>query len=559
MRHHFFIFIFTALPFLSFSQSTNAPLNPDYYHWIDRYEIKQGTLSPNFHTSFKPYRRSEIARYFDSLSIRGYSRTDKFNQAYLMRDNWEWSDSADYKSSKPFLKYFYKARSDLFSVREKDFDLHLNPVLYLSAGNESASDVTPFINTRGVEVRGIVDEKVGFYSFIGENQANFPLYVREGVEDNIVIPGEGFWKEFKDDGYDFFTARGYISLNATRHIDLQFGYDQFFVGNGHRSLILSHHAPPYVFLKVNTQVWKIKYTNLFTELTEDVFGNARGLTGSRPYPKKYMAFHHLGVNIGKKFNIGVFESVVYGSEDSLQDASLELRYLNPIIFYRAIEQQNGSSDNVILGMDFKWLVTPGFSLYGQWVLDEFLLDRIREGNGWWGNKFGFQFGGEYVDVFGIENLDVQLETNWVRPYTFSHDTPFGSYSHYRQPLAHPIGANFKELVGVLRYQPIGRLNVSGRLIWSNYGADRDTTNWGGDILLNNTTREREFGNEIGQGVSTNLLYGDLTISFQFKHNVFFDLKHIYRRLDSEWDFQDRTTHYTSVAFRWNIPQRFQEF
>ena len=548
-----------TLPLLSLSQSVNAPLNPDYYHWIDRYEIRQGTLSPDFHTSFKPYRRANIARYFEDLKIRGYSKTDQFNQAYLLRDNWEWTDSADYESKKPFLKYFYKARSDLFSVREKDFDLHLNPVLYLSVGSESGDDVTPFINTRGVEVRGMVDEKVGFYSFIGENQANFPRYIREEVGDNIVIPGEGFWKEFNENGYDFFTARGYISFEASRHINMQFGYDQFFVGNGHRSLILSNHAPPYVFLKINTQVWKIKYTNLFTELTQDVFGNPRGLTGSRPYPKKYMTFHHLGINIGKKFNLGVFESVIYGSEDSTQDASLELRYLNPIIFYRAIEQQNGSPDNVILGMDFKWLVTPGFSLYGQLVLDEFLLDRIREGNGWWANKFGFQLGGEYIDVFGIENLDAQLETNWVRPYTFSHDTPFGSYSHYRQPLAHPIGANFKEFVGVLRYQPTGKLNLSGRLIWSNYGADTDTTNWGGDILLNNTTREQEFGNEVGQGVSTDLLYGDFTISYQFKHNLFFDLKHVYRRLDSDLDIQDRTTHYTSVAFRWNIPQRLQEF
>jgi len=558
---YFLAIIFLAITFSGFSQSVNAPLNEDYYHWVDRYEIKNGVINDNFHTSWRGYQRSEIARFVEELkSGDNLSRTDQFNIEYLLNDNWEWADSSNNVSKKPFLKHFYRAKSDLYHVDEKDFNLHVNPVLYLGAGVETAADDKTFINTRGVQVRGTIDEKLSFYSFIGENQVIFPEYVRNRIADNIVVPQEGFWKEFKGNGVDFFTARGYISFNATKHINLQFGHDRFKVGNGYRSMILSDNVPGYLFLKMNTRVWKINYTNLFTQLTADVTGNANGLTGNSRYPSKYMSLHHLSVNISKKLNIGLFESVVFGVDSVGTSAEYDMQYLNPIIFYRSLEQQNGSPDNVLLGMDFKWLPFKNISLYGQLVLDEFLLDNLKQGDGWWGNKFGVQFGGEYVDAFGIDNLDLQAETNISRPYTYSHGSVYGSYSNYEQSLAHPLGANFKEVIGIIRYQPLPKLSVQAKLIIANYGTDPDDTqNFGGDILLRNSTRVSNFGNEIGQGVSNDLTYGNLTFSYMWRHNFFIDLSHTYRKVDSDLPVNNTTTNYTSAAIRWNIPQRLNEF
>ncbi len=48
--------------------------------------------------------------------------------------------AASSDSKKPFLKHFYKKKSDLFHVSEKWFDLHVNTVLYLGAGKDSRSD-----------------------------------------------------------------------------------------------------------------------------------------------------------------------------------------------------------------------------------------------------------------------------------------------------------------------------------------------------------------------------------------------------------------------------------
>ncbi len=76
-------------------------------------------------------------------------------------------------------------------------------------------------------------------------------------------------------------------------------------------------------------------------------------------------------------------------------------------------------------------------------------------------------------LFGIPNLDLQGEVNIAKPYTFSHNTTFGNYSGYRQPIGHPLGANFNELIGIIRYQPLPRLNLAGKLIVMKTG--RDTT------------------------------------------------------------------------------------
>jgi hypothetical protein len=551
-------------PFWISAQSNYATLNESYYHLLDRYEVKSGRVMPFIFTSVKPYKRSDITAFLDSANQLGLftSAADKFNFEYFQNDSWEWARPGTNDSRKPVLKYFYKKKSDLLYVdQDPDFDLHVNPVLYLGAGSDSQADDYLFINTRGVELRGMLDKKIGFYLYMTDNQTRVPSYVANTIDDNSdfghypVLPHEGFWKGFKENkGYDFLHTRGYISFEPTRHFNLQFGHDRFFIGNGQRSLIFSDHAPPSLFLKGNIKVWRINYMFTLNRMVADVDGDASGLKSSGKYPDKFVALHHLSINIGKKWNLGLFESVVF-----TDSSSFEWSYLNPIIFYRAIEQQFGSSDNVILGMDFKWNALKGVSIYGQFVLDEFVLDNLKEGNGWWANKYGMQAGVKYIDAFGVSNLDLQAETNIVRPYTYSHDTSYGNYSSYLQPIAHPLGANFKEFIGIVRYQPVPKLNLTGKLMMMQVGRDTTSTNWGSDILKKNTTREQDLNNTIAQGVRNDIIFATLTASWQVKHNIFIDASVVFRQSESPVTFYNKNTSVTSLALRWNIAQRLYEF
>jgi hypothetical protein len=554
------LYIFFLLPFLSngvsYSQSVYAPLNSDYYWKLDRYEIKSSRNNPIFHSVQKPILRIDIADFVDTtLSMDlNLSDEDDFNFEYLKIDNHEWFEEEIENSKKPILKGIYRKKSDLFYHQDKDFEFHVNPVFEFAGGKDFEEDVSLYMNTRGVELRGSIDGRVGFYSYITDTQGRFPNYVRQYSDSNNALIHEGFWKPFKTDGYDYFSPRGYVTMGITKHIGLQFGFDRNFIGNGYRSLILSDFGNAYTFLKLNTRIWKINYTNIFAQMTGFYSGK------NEKYPKKYMALHHFSINLGRNVNIGLSETVFFGSGNTFQEPTFEISYLNPVILYRALEHQLGSPDNVTVALDFKWNFLQHFSVYGQGFLDEFLLAEIRAQDGWWGNKYGFQLGMKYIDVAGIKNLDLQLETNTVRPFTYSHEDIFRNYAQYNQPLAHPLGSNFQEGIVIVRYQPINRLEIKFKGIFARKGFDKNLLdNNGGDIMKPYTTRNQEYGNSIGQGISTNINYFDFSLSYMLRHNLFIDFQQVFRNTDSGSEPFNISTNYSMVTLRLNKTKRTWEF
>ncbi|MGI4883819.1 MAG: capsule assembly Wzi family protein [Janthinobacterium lividum] len=574
------------------------PLDADTYRLIDRYAIKYGPDSLNDpHTSVRPYTRAGVARLGERLlspdSAAGgpgtLSRADRFNAQYLLKDNWMYSalGEALNKSKQPILTYFYRDQTDLYHVQTKDFSFRLNPVLLLQGGKDGGTgsiDGLRYVNTRGVSFEGTVDQRLGFYGFLADNQEAVPGWVQAQIQRDSnpggpVAPHEGYTKTYKTSGsaYDFFTARGGITYAATKHINIQFAHDRNFIGNGYRSLILSDYSAPYFFLKFNTRVWKFNYQNVFAELTA-----RRGISNADTlYPKKYLALHHLSVDVTKNFNIGVFESEVSGGPGR----GLEIQYLNPVIFYRAIEQQVGSTDNALLGLDFKWNLKHRAQLYGQLVLDEFKLSEVRAGNGWWSNKQAIQVGGKLIDLAGVPNLDLQVEVNYIRPYTYQHESLYTAYENYLQPLAHPMGANLTEVLGVLSYQPFPRLHLVAKAFYTKQGLDYTYSqvnqpvphsNYGSNPLqpynpinrpIDGSGNTIDYGFRVGDGNTRRLFHADLTATYQPRLNLFLDATLIVRHQSikqplaypSGGAIGDGTEVYPSVAVRWNIAKRLNEF
>lgn len=558
----FILFIFRSLD-STFGQSTFQPLDADIYHWITRAEIKTKALNGEFHSAIKPFQRKDIVALFDSSQKwnTALSKVDRFHIQYFREVNSEYSEPDSSGIRKKLWGAFFKRNADLLSYQDKDFDLHANIVGYGTVGKSSDNTSSIYTNTRGVEVRGLIGKKVGFYTFMADNQVVVPGYVNQWTGLYNSVPHEGFWKRYKANGFDFFTARGYISFAATRFINIQVGHDRVQMGDGYRSLILSDFGNNYSFVKLNTKFWKVQYTNIFANLKTDPTVGPSGTPGSRFIPDKYLFVHRLGINLGKSTNFGLFEAIVAGRDPAFYPnaTKLDLSYLNPIIFYRSIEQNAGSPDNACLGFDLKTIPIRNVKLYSQLFLDEFLLKNIKAQNGWWGNKYATQIGVEYLDMAGIRNLDIQLEFNQVRPFTYAHQSSYTSYAHYSQPLAHPLGSNFKEFVGILRFQPISRVTACFKAIYYIKGLDLDTLNYGANVLRPYYFRARDFGNEIGQGRKVNVLFVDATLSYQPWTNFFIDLKQVIRTTSGSKLATDKNTSFTSVSVRWNIPQRLHEF
>jgi len=572
MKKLLFILSICILPFFIQAQGTYIPIGSETNRYLQRLEIKTG-LVKGFHTSNRPYDRKMSIDYInsiDSLSdmdVDDLTEMDKKNIDYLYKDNIEFDDFHTEMTESPKLKFLWKHPAHFISVKVPHFALAVNPAIQIRLGGSFKDEPTKkdkfrYFTSKGFEIRGQVDDIFGFYALFLSEQGNYPNYIRDYVKQIGTPPSAGYWKQYKRDGYDYFLAKGYVTISPSKHFHMQFGYDNNFIGDGIRSTFLSDFGANYLFLKLNTNVWKFNYQNIFAEMTK--YYKQSG--ADRLLTKKYMAMHHLSINLTKNVNIGVFESVVFRRENNF-----ELQYLNPIIFYRSIEQALGSPDNAFIGFDFKVNIPKHVQIYGQLLLDEFNFKKEFSTPGkskvyslfhprkWWGNKFAAQLGIKYIDAFGVDHLDLQLEANMARPYTYSHYDTITSWTHYNQPLAHPLGANFKELIFQVNYQPLQKLFLSSRFIYTNKGEDNDTTNWGGNPLKVYGTFEREYGNVTGQGVNAKTFYVDFVATYEVWHNIFVDLTYVYRKKKSQDVARNMQTHYLNLNMRWSIPYRRFDF
>ena len=292
----------------------------------------------------------------------------------------------------------------------------------------------------------------------------------------------------------------------------------------------------------------MNYTLLFAQL----YYNTSNTPGSN-FPRKNLAVHHLNLNIGHRLNIGLFEAVMYSENP-------DVTYFNPIIFYKAIVNQNGASDKSIIGVDGKYNFAKHFSIYGQVLINEFKLNEVVGGKGWWGNKQALQLGLKYVNAFNISNLDFQIETNIVRPYVYSaKDSSASSYTNTNMSLGHPLGANFMEFIFLGKYQPMNRMNLTFKSFVIKQGLDSNGKDWGSNPILPYTSRVSDYGNHIGQGDLSHTMFLDFTLTYMIKHNLFIDLKQITRNQTSESGLFDLKDSYTSISLRLNMQPRLQEF
>jgi hypothetical protein len=540
-------------PFAAFSQTTYLPQGAKEHILLERMEIKLGMDSILNFSKTKPYSRQMMIPRLSRLDSAQLTKVDQYNLYTAMLSNLEYASGSRnrYASKRPILKSFYETPGNLYEKNLENFYIAINPVFQYTVGKERDNDDHLFTNTRGLAVRGRIANKVGFAAYVTDNQERNPLYVQQFIAERNAVPGAGFYKSFKEKGgVDYFDARGYVTFGVAKVIDIQFGYDKNFIGNGHRSLFLSDFSAPTVFLKLNTRIWKFNYQNLFMELN-----SAQRLNADQLLPKKYAAMHHLDLNVTKWLNIGLFEGIVFGRKDHF-----EFGYLNPVIFYRSIEQQNGSFDNAVAGLDLKANIAKRFQVYGQLLLDEFKLNEIKAGDGWWANKYALQGGIKYIDALGIKNLDLQVETNRVRPFTYSHRDSVANYTHYNQPLAHPLGANFQEWIGLARYNPIPKLMLQAKAMYYVQGKDSSAVSYGSNIFLPSGNRNRDYGFDIGSGLRTKTALASMLVSYELRPNFFIELNGLYRRQSVAIStVSPASTFVFSGGIRWNMHRREFDF
>ncbi len=415
MKQQFVIIFLTIFViFRAEAQQLHQYLDNNTRYKTSKYITKNKML---VHTSFKPIQKKYI-KNIDSV-IYEYGR-DSLILSKLKHPVW-WK----------------KLRTeDLLLVNEDGFYLAINPVFDFSSGKDYL-DSSLSINTRGVSIKGNLGKKVSFKSDFYENQAFFPEYIRDYSKKHKVVPGQGRLRGFKSWGFDYSNASGYLSYSPFYWLNISLGHGKHFIGEGYRSLLISDNSFNYPYFKITAQTKKLQYVYMLTSFQSAETADSRTLV----YQRKHGSFLFLNYIFNSYLQLGLFEGVIFKTMGEGYNNKFPASFFSPIIFSRAIQYGLDNENNVLLGITAKSIISKGIQAYGQFALDDDVL-----------NKYAYQLGAKFFDFLWLKNFYMQLEYNFVKPYMYSHYNKLQNYSFYNQAFAATPETGFKELVGILRYR-----------------------------------------------------------------------------------------------------------
>ena len=209
-----------------------------------------------------------------------------------------------------------------------------------------------------------------------------------------------------------------------------------------------------------------------------------------------------------------------------------------------------------------------YKLYGQILLDDLNISSQKDrdenySGGFFQNKFAYQIGAKANQPFNLKNLFALAEYNQVQPYTYAHKIPMQNYTHLNQALAHPLGANFKEMIGILSYD-YKKWNLEVKWNHAIYGEDSTGTHFGKNIFLSDFEAEKQgqqysYGNFNGQGINTTQDYITATISWKIRKesNIYLFGQLIARQISS--DLQNVNHLYFLVGIKSNLHNSYFDF
>jgi hypothetical protein len=453
---------------------------PYSYQLDQKFNSSIYSINSSFHTSLKPFLiDSLIAPRYNQLMNVGVDSTRK---GWIVRK---------------------LLNEHLFDVKTKEYTFYGDYLPDLQLGRDFSDHITTDLNTRGYQFGGTVGDKFFFYTSGYENQGKFPTYYSNVVKSVNIIPGQAYNRDFGQAATtaDWSYVTAIMSYTPIKQLNITLGEDKTFIGDGYRSLLLSDFSPNYPLLRLTANLGKVQYMIQWAYMEDqkapqfDSFGNNR---------RKWGAFHYLDWNITNRLSLGYFDAIIVSEADDQGHLhGFDPNFIDPIVYTNSINSMPSQPDNALMGFTAKYKILDKSAIYGQ-----LLLDRVSgSGNG---STNGFQLGIRGADLFKVTNFNYLFEFNTVKPYTYASAQPITSYTNFEEPLGDPLGANFREFIGILNYS-IGRFDFMGQVNYAKYGLDPKNADFGKNIMAPYVPSSAST--TVGQGITTSLYYGEGTISY----------------------------------------------
>jgi hypothetical protein len=399
------------------------------------------------------------------------------------------------------------AENNWIQAGSKDLLLTADPYIDAALGYSSVKKkmLSPF--SIGARLQGTYKDQFSFNFDVITNSLEMPAYVDAFIasHDNAV-PGL-VKKQINSSGrYNFTYTNFAFSYVPNKHFAATAGYGKQFIGDGYRSLLLSDNAYNYPYLRLKASFWKLTYNVIYGK-----YKNDKIVDGGRQ--TKYSVSHYLGINIGKKMQLGFFENILWLAKDTNFNRGFDVQYINPMTFMRPIEYSLGSPDNAFLGFTGKYKFSSNVYAYTQLGFDDLnigeTLDRHQQHIN---NKYFLQLGAFAKDLFRLRGLSWRLEWNTVRPYTYGHRRTDQNYTHNHQALTHPFQANFHEFISIINYTK-DRWYANLENLYTIRGENAGTIYNNGEDLWGGEGGAPTFGSTTMQGIKHRYAFSKLTVGY----------------------------------------------
>ncbi|MDR0513099.1 MAG: capsule assembly Wzi family protein [Treponema sp.] len=270
-----------------------------------------------------------------------------------------------------------------------------------------------------------------------------------------------FAKGRRDELHDYFRASipsgfGHGQFNTEMSVrafaaaggnwwNFQIGRDRLFWGTGRTgSMVFADNSPYFDFARISFFSQNVKYSVIVNQmplrLSRHLFPNDWDqwwhdntvpddaiIDPQRVLLQRYFYLQRLDVRLFNRLSIGIMEGIMVG------DSPLEIRYLNPLLFFHSLYAWNdfplwmpdsGHMVGSFFSIEVNWNIVRNWAVHGQFVMNELSLPGETDGHpsafGW---MLGAQFSHSFDNWAGIFFIEI-IRTD---PFLGILSSPYASF------------------------------------------------------------------------------------------------------------------------------------
>jgi hypothetical protein len=430
---------------ISYGQQDNIPLSNPVYDFLKSMSVKQmiGPINdddPNLSREDIQNFLYEIDAKSDELSKVEKKLLAKYKLEFLPEERTPENTTqfldGEGKFGDRVKDIFSDKKKYIYTYEKNDNNLYVDFFGNLIFAKESKpySDSIAYLFDAGFRFQGTVFGHLGYNLMFQKGAISKSPTLAINVNPRLQNDYKFLENYDNIQSYDF--NGGYLRYKTSpmdgMDISAQIGREQLKFGFGYgERLALSGNAPDMDFIKFNFKYGIINFTSIHAS-TVGPFN--RNLDSNYT---KFWAANRLKLSFPGLFDIGMGDMVVYSR-------SLDLGYLNPLIFYKFVEHSLQDRDNGLIFFDWQSHFLKNVQFQASFLMDEDFIGQLSNLNRY-SNKVGYQLGTYLYEPAGVKNLSLILEYTKIRPFVYTHENPKNTYTSYTEILGNSIGPNADEL------------------------------------------------------------------------------------------------------------------